>query len=227
MGARLCEQWSTAMCKSPVDMCPKVKGQRAICEKWFICRVNEYKDAIKFLSHKNNRLASLISICYAFCIIVCRMRCGLSWMKNFGHWWLDLLIIFTSDAVMSDRFMDDQQSLSLKAIYHHISHKNLMKTNTLLLSPLSPQTDYCSPDIVTLLSCFHQLFFMMTSPNGYIFRVTGPLWGESTGHRWIPLTKASDAEIWCLLWSAPEQTVEQRIGTSLIWDAIALIMTSQ
>ena len=33
----------------------------------------------------------------------------------------------------------------------------------------------------------------MTTSNGNIFRVTGPLWGESTGHRWIPLTKASDA----------------------------------
>ena len=30
---------------------------------------------------------------------------------------------------------------------------------------------------------------MMTSSNGHIFRVTGPLWGESTGHRWILLTK--------------------------------------
>ena len=45
---------------------------------------------------------------------------------------------------------------------------------------------------------------MMTSSNGDIFRVTGPLWGEFTGHRWIPLTKASDAELWCSLWSAPE-----------------------
>ena len=27
---------------------------------------------------------------------------------------------------------------------------------------------------------------MMTSPNGNMFRVTGPLWGESTGPRWIP-----------------------------------------
>ena len=26
----------------------------------------------------------------------------------------------------------------------------------------------------------------MTSLNGNIFRITGPLWGESTGHRWIP-----------------------------------------
>ena len=32
--------------------------------------------------------------------------------------------------------------------------------------------------------------YTMTSSNGNSFRVTGPLWGESTGHRWIPLTKA-------------------------------------
>ena len=44
---------------------------------------------------------------------------------------------------------------------------------------------------------------MMTSSNGNIFRVTGPLCGEFTGPRWIPLTKASDAELSCFLWSAP------------------------
>ena len=43
----------------------------------------------------------------------------------------------------------------------------------------------------------------MTSSNGSIFRVTGPLWGEFTGHRWIPLTKASNAELWFFIWSAP------------------------
>ena len=32
--------------------------------------------------------------------------------------------------------------------------------------------------------------------------------GGFTGDRWIPLTKASDAELRCFLWSAPEQTVE-------------------
>ena len=41
---------------------------------------------------------------------------------------------------------------------------------------------------------------MMTSSNGSVFRVTGLLWGESTGQQWIPLTKASDAELWCFLW---------------------------
>ena len=47
-------------------------------------------------------------------------------------------------------------------------------------------------------------FSMMTSSNGNIFRVTGHLCGEFTGHRWIPRTKASDAELWCFLWSTPE-----------------------
>ena len=35
---------------------------------------------------------------------------------------------------------------------------------------------------------------VITSSNGNFFRVTGPLWGEFTGHRWIPLTKASNTE---------------------------------
>ena len=38
------------------------------------------------------------------------------------------------------------------------------------------------------------------------FRVTGLLCGEFTGHRWIPRTKASDAEIQCFPWSAPQLT---------------------
>ena len=41
--------------------------------------------------------------------------------------------------------------------------------------------------------------------------------------RWIIHTKASDVDIWCILWSALEQTAEKTIE---IWDAIALIMAS-
>ena len=67
---------------------------------------------------------------------------------------------------------------------------------------------------------------MMKSTNEDIFCVTGPLRGECTGDRWIPLTKANGAELWCFLWSAPEQTIEQTLETPVIWDAIALIMTS-
>ena len=46
---------------------------------------------------------------------------------------------------------------------------------------------------------------MMTSSNGNIFRVTA--WPFVRGihrSRWIPHTKASDAELWCFLWSASE-----------------------
>ena len=40
----------------------------------------------------------------------------------------------------------------------------------------------------------------MMSWNGNIFRVTGPLCWEFTGHRWIHITKASGAELSCFLW---------------------------
>ena len=38
-------------------------------------------------------------------------------------------------------------------------------------------------------------FLMMTSSNGNIFCVTGHLCGEFTGLRWIPRTKASEADL--------------------------------
>ena len=45
-------------------------------------------------------------------------------------------------------------------------------------------------------------------------------------HRRIPFTKASVAKLWCFLWSAPEQTVEETIVTPVVWDAIAPNKTS-
>ena len=41
----------------------------------------------------------------------------------------------------------------------------------------------------------YRSIYMMTWSNGNIFHVTGPLCREFTGHRWIPLTKASDVEL--------------------------------
>ena len=51
---------------------------------------------------------------------------------------------------------------------------------------------------------------MVTSSNGNIFRVTGHLCGEFTGLRWIPRTKASDAELWCFLWSVPDKRLSKQ-----------------
>ena len=64
---------------------------------------------------------------------------------------------------------------------------------------------YIENNMYTVHSC---CACMMTSSNRNIFRVTGPLWGEPTV---TPLTRASDAGLWCFLWSAPEQIVEQTI----------------
>ena len=72
----------------------------------------------------------------------------------------------------------------------------------------------------------HYCIYIMTSSNGNIFHITSLLCGEFTSDRWIPYTKASDAELWCFLWSAPEPTVEQTMETPVIWDAIVLIMMS-
>ena len=67
-------------------------------------------------------------------------------------------------------------------------------------------TDYCifaSVWVVTSSSPSPYPAIMMTSSNGNIFRVTGHLCGDR-GDRWIPHTKAIDAELWFSLWSAPE-----------------------
>ena len=50
--------------------------------------------------------------------------------------------------------------------------------------------------IVVADALVHTHNTMMKSSNGNIFCITGPLCGEFTDHRWIPLTKASDAELW-------------------------------
>ena len=55
----------------------------------------------------------------------------------------------------------------------------------------------------------------MTSSDGNIFRVTGLLYGEFIGHRWIPRTKASDAElsviyVWTNNWENNEDASDLR-----------------
>ena len=42
----------------------------------------------------------------------------------------------------------------------------------------------------------------------------------------VTFTKTSDPELWLFLWYAPEQTAKQTIETPVVWDVIALIMTS-
>ena len=54
----------------------------------------------------------------------------------------------------------------------------------------------------------------------------GRFCGEFTGDRWIPLTKDSDAELWCFIWSAPWKNGWVNNREAGDWNSIALIMTS-
>ena len=45
--------------------------------------------------------------------------------------------------------------------------------------------------------------FVRPTIDGNVSRVIGPFCEEFTGHRWIPLIKVNDAEVWCFL-SVPD-----------------------
>ena len=61
--------------------------------------------------------------------------------------------------------------------------------------------------------CLHPSTIVTSSHDDVIewkyFRVTGHLCGEFTSLRWIPHTKASDTELWCFLWSAPNEQLSK------------------
>ena len=93
--------------------------------------------------------------------------------------------------------------------YSHSKRKVFSKTSIITLNSIPDCAHFriCLETSFWMINIFifrlqaHTVFgeAMMTSTNGNIFRVTGPLCGEFTG----PLTEASDAELWCFLLSVP------------------------
>ena len=101
---------------------------------------------------------------------------------------------------------DNENKTSCNRYYYSISvpsYPILCKLNTIEQLKRMLCTNSVSQDLSLRWVSDGYPKFMTASSNGNIFRVTGPLCGEFTGHRWIPLTKASDAELWYFLWSAP------------------------
>ena len=76
-------------------------------------------------------------------------------------------------------------------LFSHLPGGN--ELNRLFLDPRSR----CQSWSWISLDIFQLMVSMMTSPNGNIFRLSSALCGEFTGCRWIPVTKASDAELGC------------------------------
>ena len=84
----------------------------------------------------------------------------------------------------------------IEATFHpwkHFSVHYFLGSSFLYRSQFKTSSNTCWCSVMVLPA---EGDFMMTSSNGNIFHVTGPLWGESTG-------------VWCFLWFATEQTVEQ------------------
>ena len=107
------------------------------------------------------------------------------------------------------QYIEMALNLPLFVVYTKLIRKKTTgKTKNLFKGPIFPkwicrfQLQYIEMALNLLL--FVETIIMMTSSNGNIYRVTGHLCGEFTGPRWIPHTKASDAELWCFLWSASE-----------------------
>ena len=91
-------------------------------------------------------------------------------------------------------------SIITKQVSCHVRHLRVCCKWFACTTPLHPPPP---PKGYILFKEFTFKHYMITSSNGNIFRVTVPLWGECTVPRWIPLTKASDAEHWYFLRSAP------------------------
>ena len=104
---------------------------------------------------------------------------------------------------------------SLSSLISRCGTREWSKPNERLIkSSLTGQTFerlYCfSRAYVTMLNALGKHSFGTPRHDDVIKWIRFPrYWTFVRGiHRSIPLTKASDAELWCFLWSAPEQTVE-------------------
>ena len=94
---------------------------------------------------------------------------------------------------------------------HQTDHCPVMISHTLLLViQYYNGSQNCRKDITRYLCPLRLQFYMMTSTNGNIFRITGPSYGEFTGDWWIPPTKPSDADLWCFFWICTLQTLNKQ-----------------
>ena len=111
------------------------------------------------------------------------------------HFQLYFLINNCFNFIQMSLKCDSQNSID-SYIYIYIWDVNFVNT--------APRDDLVILQPADILMITKLYLTMMTSSNENIFRVTGPLCGDFTGPRWILLTKASYAELWCFLWSASE-----------------------
>ena len=116
------------------------------------------------------------------------------------------LIVFIFSKVVSLRWLYHHSIILI--IYIHIficPGKSSFLSIVIVQSMMHANINIIHQSLKALFACLHITLchYMMTSSNGNIFSITGPLCGELTSHWWIPPIKANDAELWCFLWSVP------------------------
>ena len=182
---------------------------------------------------------------FVFHLAIPNQPCGSEWKTD--HPSLQIVIFFPASMNWPihifnecDFFMSFVDGITKRTIWNScLTLDSIMDTHLIdfkqIIMPhvydicysVTPNGPVCTKNVLLKRhDCTFNIRFKIASSNGNIFRVTGPLCGEFTGHRWIPLTKVSDAGLWCFLWFAPEQTAEQTIETLVTWGAIMFIMTS-
>ena len=114
----------------------------------------------------------------------------LFWLKD---GWLKFVLKSSSgEYKLSRKLISDCVSLLLVPSLNNFSCRCKIAGAVSMVTDM--QHDLCKKsDDDCLVS--NTVYNKMTSSNGNIFRVTGHFCGEFTGHRWIPCTKASDAEL--------------------------------
>ena len=141
--------------------------------------------------------------------------------NGFGNVVLKMTAIFPQPHCELYILVGEHKDMQVAAVWHGLQRAGTINSTLLELSSIKfawPSSDRGYPEryvhgfvmlcLFVVVFWIHMVYFMMTSSNGNISRVIGHFCGEFTGYRWIPRTKASDAELWCFLWSAPEWTVE-------------------
>ena len=123
--------------------------------------------------------------------------------------------------------------------YHHHHHHNYHHRHYQYLYRLNKNISFQPPVNVVTNNCFGiSSIFAHNSASmkvGQIMNHDAVIKWKHFPRSWpfvrgihrspvVLLTKASDTELCCFLWSACEQAVDQTTETPVIWDAIALIM---
>ena len=145
---------------------------------------------------------------------------GLIYVSKGGHWWglwCSCLVQMKVNFITLDidentiELNVDRGCVSIRKWQQHLKCMQIVKQSAVMWKWRNMFRISCvfiAHMNLSEMKCFYAWpnfpWGMVTSYIGNIFRLTGPLCREFTGHQWIPRTKASDAELWCFLWSKAE-----------------------